>query len=770
MVGTRSQQYATSDDVDGNIDAVLPHFGETICLDTAESVGSHVSNPPPPTPALSQASSLSPLTSTPTPCTGVSGSKRKRGVERTGRWQKDTQMWKYSRNRLPHEEERNDHGQRLFYCEFCMWCNTSSNAAAHLKTHGTLVGRAIMQPSERLQNQSIEQGFRNMVSKKETDDAVRAKSVMKNAVDKQCFRNAVTRFVTTCSLSHRSVTSEAFKDMILAANPEARHALINAATTLRPRIKRQFEGQQHIVIEWLTRSLSCFHVSTDTWKARHGHKHFQAVNCQFVDEHGVLRQVLLDLVEVDGEQRKTGAYLASLLIKTCQDYSLLHRLGWITSDNVTVNDTLVRSIEAHMRDSGIANWTEKTRRLRCIGHIINLATQAFMFADNAEAAEIAYTRAELSQIDNQLDNESLVSMESTNDGLVKQPALQKLKALAVALRDDRLWQAFKTVAKSFPELPSTVPKIPGETRWNGWLLMIEEAFQTRPILDALMARCHDSLELIILSDGDWQLLKHIAEFLAPFKEVTKKNEGHKTTLDSFQPSMEFLINHFEKQQTLHTRREVMLRPINTAWLLFEKYYSLIDQSGAYITALLLHPERRAKWLRKRWTTTEKKRWLTNGLKRARDLWLDYKQRLQPEPTVTTASTETLSAFEKWQQDQDVVPDEDDFTAFINAQPCKLPIVDGRQLSVIEWWTSPLQRQSYVALSQLAIDVLSAFAMSAESERTFSSARRTTSWERSQLDGATIRHSELSKDWQRKGIADMKIDGNGIDSDDNDGYE
>jgi hypothetical protein len=66
------------------------------------------------------------------------------------------------------------------------------------------------------------------------------------------------------------------------------------------------------------------------------------VNCQFVDEYGVLRQVLLDLVEVDGEQRKTGAYLASLLIKTCQDYSLIHRLGWITSDNVTVNDKLVR--------------------------------------------------------------------------------------------------------------------------------------------------------------------------------------------------------------------------------------------------------------------------------------------------------------------------------------------------------------------------------------------------------------------------------------------
>jgi hypothetical protein len=103
-----------------------------------------------------------------------------------------------------------------------------------------------------------------MASKKKTDDASRARVIMKNAIDKQCFYNIVTRFVTTCSLLHLSITSEAFKDMILAANPEAKHALIKAATTLRPRIKRMFEEQQLIIISWLTRSLSCFHISTDT--------------------------------------------------------------------------------------------------------------------------------------------------------------------------------------------------------------------------------------------------------------------------------------------------------------------------------------------------------------------------------------------------------------------------------------------------------------------------------------------------------------------------
>ena len=49
------------------------------------------------------------------------------------------------------------------------------------------------------------------------------------------------------------------------------------------------------------------------------------------------------------------------------------------------------------------------------------------------------------------------------------------------------------------------------------------------------------------------------------------------------------------------------------------------------------------------------------------------------------------------------------------------------MSVVEWWTQPTQRQTFPALLQLAVDLLSAFAMSVESERTFSKAMRTTLW-------------------------------------------
>jgi hypothetical protein len=598
-------------------------------------------------------------------------------------------------------------------------------------------------------------------------------TVLRSAAQKQLFRNALARFVTACSISHKSVVSNEFKSLIMAVNPEAEHVLLRSSSSLSSRIVRNFRAQQEEVIRYLCDdTISCFYISTNTWKTMHGHKHFQAVNVQFVDQHGQLVQLLLNLVNVDGEESKTGAYLATLLIRTIKEYNLTTRLGWITSDNVGVNDTLVRAIEAFMRAEGINYWTEKTRRLRCIGHIINLATQAFMFATDEEAAELAYERARLSQLE--CDGDGTESYSSSNydvadTALVRHPALAKLRSFAVILRDDKFNQAFKRLAKGFPECPATIPKIPGETRWNGWLLMIEEAFRTRPILDALYARYPDALESVVLTDDDWTLLEHVYNFLLPFKEVTLKAEGHQATLDCFQPSMEFLINHFEDQQRHHSKHKTLLAPLNTAWFLFSKYYALIDESGAYITAALVHPERRYKWLQNQWNTTEKKKWLKSGLQRAEALWHIYRDRIEPTPSSSPrdqdTSTAELSAFDRWQQQSAVVADsEDNFKAFISAPPSRLPTLEGRQMTVIEWWAQPTQRSTFPALSQLAIDVLSAFAMSAESERTFSKARRTTSWERSQLSANTIRCSELLKDWSHRGVA-YRLPNDYIDSDD-----
>ena len=54
---------------------------------------------------------------------------------------------------------------------------------------------------------------------------------------------------------------------------------------------------------------------------------------------------------------------------------------------------------------------------------------------------------------------------------------------------------------------------------------------------------------------------------------------------------------------------------------------------------------------------------------------------------------------------------------------------------------------------MAIDIYSIPAMSDESERVFSGARRTISWDRAQLSAETIERVECLKSWYRSNISD-----------------
>jgi hypothetical protein len=58
---------------------------------------------------------------------------------------------------------------------------------------------------------------------------------------------------------------------------------------------------------------------------------------------------------------------------------------------------------------------------------------------------------------------------------------------------------------------------------------------------------------------------------------------------------------------------------------------------------------------------------------------------------------------------------------------------------------------------MAINILSVPAMSDEAERVFSGARRTISWDRSQLSPKTIEAVECLKHWKKNGILDMILD-------------
>lgn len=89
-------------------------------------------------------------------------------------------------------------------------------------------------------------------------------------------------------------------------------------------------------------------------------------------------------------------------------------------------------------------------------------------------------------------------------------------------------------------------------------------------------------------------------------------------------------------------------------------------------------------------------------------------------------------------------DRDEFTVFINQD-------DIAVTNAITWWLEEAQQRTFPRLSRMAVDVLSAPAMSAGSERVFSLTRRTVEWHRSRLHGDTVERLECQKSWIKQGL-------------------
>lgn len=106
-----------------------------------------------------------------------------------------------------------------------------------------------------------------------------------------------------------------------------------------------------------------------------------AVIAHFVSHTGEARDCLIGLRRVYGSH--SGENMAHSIISVIKEYELKDRLGYFVLDNVSSNDTCVREILRKLRP----DLNAKNRRLRCFGHIVNLAAKAFLFGNDPEAFE-----------------------------------------------------------------------------------------------------------------------------------------------------------------------------------------------------------------------------------------------------------------------------------------------------------------------------------------------------------------------------------------------
>jgi hypothetical protein len=316
-----------------------------------------------------------------------------------------------------------------------------------------------------------------------------------------------------------------------------------------------------------------------------------------------------------------------------------------------------------------------------------------------------------------------------------------LELVTTLRKSDRLFRAFQRAARK-------AIRAPNATRWNSYLNTLEDAVELKPQYTAFILNNQEVIDCE-LSAAEWLVIDQTIDFLRPFKEATKACKGDKVTLDKVQLYMDGLRQHYIDQRSEYSTNPAMLGAIVTSWYAFDKYYSLINETGAYTLAALLHPNCRKSYLIASWEP----RWVNAGISRARKVWLQYKK----APEEPEKDSSTLTHFERYiagiqaKQRSSKSGQIDEFDRFINAPP------DNIDISALDWWLQPTQERSYPQLSRLAINILSAPAMSAESERVFSGARRTIPWTRARLNSSSIERLECLKHWQKTGLVDDEFE-------------
>lgn len=106
------------------------------------------------------------------------------------------------------------------------------------------------------------------------------------------------------------------------------------------------------------------------------------MNAHFVDEYGNQQKALLALPEL--LQGHEGSYCAEQIFKVAKAFNFQHRLACITSDNAPAMTSMAAKLESFLPGEGI-EWLAATNRLRCLGYILSIALQAFLFVRDKDA-------------------------------------------------------------------------------------------------------------------------------------------------------------------------------------------------------------------------------------------------------------------------------------------------------------------------------------------------------------------------------------------------
>ncbi|KJZ74134.1 hypothetical protein HIM_05666 [Hirsutella minnesotensis 3608] len=546
-----------------------------------------------------------------------------------------------------------------------------------------------------------------------------------DSIDPDQLEVLYVRFITACSLPFRLVECPELRALLAYLNTDIDTWLPDTHETIKKWIMRQYEGQKEKVKQRIQSAKSRIHMSCDLWTSPNSLA-ILGVVAHYVSEDSQLEHHVLALKDIDGEH--DGSHLAAAILEVVDDWGFASKLGYFVMDNASNNDTMMRYLSLSLLRRFDIKYDAKSHRVRCQGHIINLAAKAFLFVTDNEKLD-----------DNEcgMHNVTLKEIEAWR----KKGPLGKLHNFVVFIqRNVQRSQKFMAISHNRKLARDN------DTRWSSWYVMLQTALHLRGAIEGYFnkwveADCAGDE----LSPDDWLVLRKIKSFLEKLKMTTKALESSFATLDNVLLAMDFLLTQFEAGKEAHIDDPMMAPMYNSGWAKLDKYYCLTDESPAYVAAIVLHPSHKWHYIHENW----KKEWVESSKKLMETLWDEYKPVESPLNLSEVPST-TTNEFLNW-RNKHLQPAliTDEYERY-----CQSERVYGFT-SALAWWLEETQQKNYPNLSKMAVDILSIPAMSAEPERLFSGAKITITDRRNRLGSDVIEALECLKSWF--GIQGVQVD-------------
>lgn len=649
-------------------------------------------------------------------------------------------LWAENRGPKEGQQEFDKWKHRIWYCKHCKYDDTNPERCyKHLwNEHAIAIDNEYAKKKIKMTN-TIEAILGRQIERQEGRDLDQERA-LKVAINKEELNATITQLCVRRNLPFNVVEWPEFKAILLTVNYMATDVL-PGRTKLRNLIDHTYMIHKKLLVKKLQRSLSKLNFAIDVWTSP-TKTSLQATVVHFVDQDTRKpAKALLGLAE--HKDKHGGEEQAKAFVQLVKDFEIKHQqIGFFVGDNHGSNDKMIRITKHSIKGLRPVEFI----RIRCLGHIINLAAQAFLYGKNEEAMQAAI-RQQAADSGELEDLEILEEAEryiSTTAQWRKMGALGKLMNVVRYIRSSNArYQDFITIAGR--QIP-----LANATRWNSWFIMLYTALQLRPKVDEYVNKHLEDLQDDDLTRADWLELVEYKDFLLPFWEATKQAEGDQSSLDEVLLSLDYLHHHYTDAFDKYKHSPNTNARVLSSWFLYDKYYSLTDRTPVYGAAILLHPGLRRTYLQDNWKRFEDKyntEYVEPCVTKTRTWWRkDYAPKEPTQQRQQQQRIRKLTPFHQFRfKAMRINSVEDEFDRFIKAEPT--PITG----SALSWWLESRQQTSFPNLSRFAIDLFSIPPMSAEAERVFSGARRQVDWSRCRLKAETIHTIESLKHWLTSGI-------------------